>query len=99
MENNLSKKDKKFISALVFAGVGVVLLGVTYSVEMAVYRIHKTMNHNSQMDIKVKSIQDMHKALQDNSLKNQGFKPLKEVIKDDHKKRQINNKPYTKEVL
>ena len=51
------------------------------------------------MDIKVKSIQDMHKELQNNSLKNQGFKPLKEAIKDDHKQRQINNKQNTKEVL
>ena len=95
---SMNKKDKQFIGAVVAAGVGVVLLGITWAVEMAVHRLQTTMENNAQIQSKIKGIHSMHKQIQEKAFRKQGYKPLKELIKEDKKKLK-KSKSNNKEVL
>ena len=86
---NLSKQDKKFIGALVFAGVGIICMALTFSVEFAVSRIQRTLDHNAQIQSQINKVR---LDIKDHFNRNQGFKPLNELIKGDNKNRKINNK-------
>ena len=91
----MSNKDKKFIGAIAFASVGFICLAITYNVEMAVHRIQGTLDHKFQIQ---NQINKTRLDMQDHLHRKQGFKPLKELLKEDQKEQLKNNKK-NKEVL